>query len=185
MYKRQQLECVNCTACIDACDEVMVKINKPKGLIRYDSLEGIEKRRPPRFTPRLAAYTGVLLLLLGGLAYLLLARRPFESTLLRAPGLTYQQRPGRQVSNLYNLEVLNKTFDDAHLSVRPLDAGTRIEFVGSPPDSVAAGEAVKMPLFLILPASKITSTKTEVHLQVLRNGQPVQNLKTNFMGPVE
>lgn len=40
---RTQLECVNCTACIDACDMVMDKIEKPRGLIRYDSLKGIEK----------------------------------------------------------------------------------------------------------------------------------------------
>lgn len=38
-----QLECVNCTACMDACDEVMVKVDRPKGLIRLDSIEGIEK----------------------------------------------------------------------------------------------------------------------------------------------
>ncbi len=47
-----QLECVNCTACIDACDDVMDKIKKPRGLIRYDSLNGIENKEKEKFLPQ-------------------------------------------------------------------------------------------------------------------------------------
>ncbi|WOC52371.1 cytochrome c oxidase accessory protein [Bergeyella porcorum] len=46
----QQLECVNCTACIDACDEVMEKVGLPKGLIRYATEDEIEQERPFKFT---------------------------------------------------------------------------------------------------------------------------------------
>src|SRR5690606_35046084 len=55
-----QLECVNCTACIDACDDIMDKIEKPRGLIRFASENQIAKKAKFRFTPRMFAYTGVL-----------------------------------------------------------------------------------------------------------------------------
>ena len=58
-----QLECVNCTACIDACDAVMEKINRPKKLIRYDSLNGIENNTKFKFTPRMMLYSVILVVL--------------------------------------------------------------------------------------------------------------------------
>ena len=51
-----QMECVHCTACIDACDAVMEKIRRPRGLIRYASLNGIERGERLRITPRLIGY---------------------------------------------------------------------------------------------------------------------------------
>src|SRR3972149_11040825 len=67
-----QLECVNCTACIDACDVVMDKINRPRGLIRYDSLRGIEKKEKFRFTPRMAGFKNLLSSVLFFFSYFLL-----------------------------------------------------------------------------------------------------------------
>ena len=58
-----QMECVHCTACIDACDAVMDKIGRPRGLIRYASLNGIERGERLKVTPRLVGYTVVLLAL--------------------------------------------------------------------------------------------------------------------------
>jgi cytochrome c oxidase accessory protein FixG len=55
-----QLECVNCTACIDACDDVMLKIGKPKGLIRFASVNAIQNRITKLFTSRVWGYTAVL-----------------------------------------------------------------------------------------------------------------------------
>ena len=63
-----QMECVHCTACMDACDDVMDKIGTPRGLIRYASLNGIERGEPLRFTPRLAGYLVVLVALAAVLA---------------------------------------------------------------------------------------------------------------------
>ena len=47
------MECINCTACIDACDEVMAKVGRPRGLIRFASLNGIESGQRLRVTPRI------------------------------------------------------------------------------------------------------------------------------------
>src|SRR5690606_16330515 len=46
-----QLECIGCAACIDACDTVMTKLNRPTGLIRYDSQAAFEGGRRRWFRP--------------------------------------------------------------------------------------------------------------------------------------
>jgi len=105
-----QLECVNCTACIDACDVVMDKINRPRGLIRYDSLRGVEKKEKFRFTTRMAGYSTVLVLILSVLSYLLITRSDFSINVLRTPGLLFQEQPDNKYSNIYDLNIINKTF---------------------------------------------------------------------------
>src|SRR4051812_20412166 len=96
-----QMECVHCTACIDACDSVMDKIGRPRGLIRYASHNGIESRQRLRFTPRLAAYAGLLLALIALWTVLVFTRSDVEATLIRAQGALFQQMPDGHFSNLY------------------------------------------------------------------------------------
>ena len=101
-----QLECINCTACIDACDDVMLKVKRPKGLIRYASKNEIETKARKIFSPRTIGYTVVLLLLIGLLAVLVLTRSNVELTILRTPGLLYQDQPGNKISNLYDVKII-------------------------------------------------------------------------------
>lgn len=69
-----QLECVNCTACIDACDEIMDKVGFDRGLIRYASEENIREKKEFTFTPRMAAYSAVLGILISVFIMLLALR---------------------------------------------------------------------------------------------------------------
>src|SRR5690606_6400154 len=101
-----QLECVNCTACIGACDSVMEKINRPKRLIGVYSSKQIEENTTEKNTARIIAYSIVLVVLLAIFGWLILARSEVGGTLLRAKGTSYQinQTEGT-VSNLYNREL--------------------------------------------------------------------------------
>ena len=60
-----QLECINCTACIDECDDILEKVGLEKGLIRYASEAEIEAKEKFKFTPRIIGYTVVLIVLIG------------------------------------------------------------------------------------------------------------------------
>ncbi|HUH26040.1 MAG TPA: cytochrome c oxidase accessory protein CcoG [Flavobacterium sp.] len=81
-----QLECVNCTACIDACDHMMESVNLPKGLIRYASENEIAKKEKFQFTARMKGYTAILVILIGVLTGLLFLRSEVEAKVLRLPG---------------------------------------------------------------------------------------------------
>ncbi len=180
-----QLECVNCTACIDACDEVMLKIDKPKGLIRYSSYNSIKNGVVRLLTPRVIGYVIVLIGLLSFLSFNLLTRSDVETTVLKVPGTLYQRDDIGFITNLYNIEFVNKTFNDLPLEMKvesPADA------IFMKPDGkpiiVPAEGMLKTIGFLKIPADKITQSKSIVYLGVYENGRLIEKIKVKFIGPI-
>lgn len=179
-----QLECINCTLCIDACDQIMDKIERPRGLIRIDSLNGIEKGKPTRFSGRMAAYTGVLLALIGVLVYLMVSRTALEVTVLRAPGQLYQREAGNLVSNLYLVELVNKSYDARTVQFRITNPDAKLRFV-QPITKAPANELAKGTFFILLPESSIQMASTPLQIEVLSDGEVVDTIKTTFLGPMK
>ena len=179
-----QLECVNCTACIDACDQVMEKISKPRGLIRYDSYNGIKEGKKLTFNLRLAGYTTVLVVLVSALTYLLISRTDVETTVLRVPGQLYQKTENGNISNLYNIQVINKTFDQISLDIRVLNQeGATIKKVGDNRLEVPSNGMVESVYFVEIPEAQVTGTKTPLKLGVFRGDELIEKVTTNFLGP--
>lgn len=182
-----QLECVNCTACIDACDGVMEKVSRPKGLIRYDSENGIKEGRRKIFTTRVWAYTGVLTVLIAVQVFLFATRTEVETVILRTPGQLYQKVEGGYLNNLYNYEVINKTaqdFPNIEFKLKGAPEG-RLKFVGEASTIVPKGGMLKGVFFIEMPSSQLKSRKTELEIEVWSNGQLIDEAKTNFLGPVK
>lgn len=102
-----QLECIGCAACIDACDTVMTKLNRPTGLIRYDSQAAFEGGRRRWFRPRLLVYTA--LLLAGAIvATIAISRvRPASFGVTRMPGAPYYVST-ESVRNQFLVRLVNK-----------------------------------------------------------------------------
>lgn len=178
-----QLECINCTACIDACNKIMEAVHLPTGLIRYASEKNIADRKPSRFTARMKAYTAVMCLLLGVESYLLLSRTDVGITILRTPGQLYQSQPNHQLSNLYNYKMLNKTYQDKILELRPENFKGTIQLVGEkqirvPKESFASGS-----LFIYIDSMNIQHTETPVAIGVYENGRKIRTITTGFLGP--
>lgn len=182
-----QLECVNCTACIDACDGVMDKINKPHGLIRYASLEGIKSGKNFHYNTRMKAYTVLLVVLAGVFIFLLATRDSIEATVLRAPGKMFQENT-TTVTNLYNFELVNKTFRGVpvQLSLENLN-GAKITLVGTTNGAinVEREEIYKGTFFIELPKDKITKNKNVVYVKVMADGKEIDKIKTSFLAPVK
>jgi len=179
-----QLECIGCTACIDACDAVMDKIEKPKGLIRYDSLNGVTSGTKLKFTKRIAAYTSVLVLILGILVFMLITRRSWESTLLRTPGMTFQvDEKMHTVSNIYNLEILNKSMEDQVFKVH-VDKPLELIWIGKGMGKVEKGKQVKTEFFI---KARIGAWKQGEKIPIyIQNEQGKEELlKTSFIQPDE
>ncbi|MBK7650836.1 MAG: cytochrome c oxidase accessory protein CcoG [Flammeovirgaceae bacterium] len=180
-----QLECVNCTACMDACDDVMIKINKPKGLIRLSSYTAIKEGAQKLFTPRIAGYLIVLTALITLLSYLIFTRADIETTILKVPGTLYTKTDDGQITNLYTIEFLNKTYDDIPLEVKiesPAEA-TYMK-IGDPAIVVPKEGILKGMIMVKLPESAISSMKTVIELGIYQNGEKVETAKAKFIGPI-
>lgn len=179
-----QLECVNCTACMDACDDVMIRIGKPTGLIRFASYNSIKNGISKLWNGRVIGYSLILVLLLSVLTFALITRSDVETTMLKVPGTLYQREPGL-ITNLYNVEFVNKTFDELNLEVRvESPAYARLHKVDGKAIVIPAEGLVKTVYFIKIPEDQITNARTVVRLGVYQSGEKVENLKVKFIGPV-
>ena len=116
-----QLECIGCTACIDACDEVMEKIDRPRGLIRYatgSSLKGIKSKF---LKPRVAIYSVLLIAVISALIFSISKREDIVVTVLRGKDSPYQviknEEDGEEIINHFKLHLKNQTFEDLILEM--------------------------------------------------------------------
>ncbi len=179
-----QLECVNCTACMDACDNVMDKVGKPRGLIRYDSLNGITEKIKLKFTARMAVYTVVLTLLVTLIAVLMINRKDVEVNILRTPGMLYQEQPNNKISNIYNFHVINKTFKDVGINMKVKNMDASIVLLGLKP-VVGPQEVLEGKFMIIIDKSKIEKLNTKLDIAVYQNNQEIDVIKTSFLGKRE
>lgn len=179
-----QLECVNCTACIDACDHVMDRIQKPRGLIRYDSMNGIRSGVRKIFTTRVIGYTVIQVLLLSLLTFFLTTRSELDVTILRSPGLFYQDQQNDMVSNLYDMKVVNKTFEPMEVEVKLINTAGEVRPLGDK-KSVPPQEAMLTKMFVLLDKHAITMMNTPLQFGIYVGGKEVKRITTSFLGPVE
>jgi len=177
-----QLECVNCTACIDACDSVMDKIGTPRGLVRYDSAGAIATGTSRLWTPRVIGYSVVLLLLVTVLSVLLANRSEVDVTVLRTPGMFYQDLPDGRVSNVYDVKVLNKTFTRVPVSFTLEGTEGQIEVMGGDLAAEPQGIAESKLLILLRP-ERLTGLSTPLTVGVYAEGKKLHTIHTSFLGP--
>ena len=113
--KGLQYECIGCAACIDVCDGVMDRMHYPRGLIRYDTLNGLREhldrqgimRRVLR--PRVLVYTVILVLIAAALFASIWARKPFKVDVVRDRGVMARVVDDGWVENVYRLQIMNAT----------------------------------------------------------------------------
>ncbi len=178
-----QLECVNCTACIDACDFMMEKVNLPKGLIRYASENGIANKQKLKITGRMIAYSIVLTLLIGVEVFLLMGRSDLDITINRARGTLYQEQPGNKISNLYTIQLLNKTHEDLPVELRLESETGEIKVIGK--SLMIAHENFEQGSFFItVDKSTIKNRKTPMTIGVYSGSRKIQSVSANFLGPI-
>jgi len=180
-----QMECVGCTACIDACNHMMEKTGRPLDLIRYASENGIVNKEPLRYTLRMKLYTGLLCVLVVLLSALLLSRKDVDATVMRAPGMLYQERGADSISNLYNIKVANKTTRDVPLFLRLENAAGKIEVIGGKTIRLKKDDEGAGAFFIILPRQSVRERKTLLHIGLYEGNKKIDEIRTNFLGPVE
>lgn len=177
-----QLECVNCTACIDVCDDIMLGVNLPTGLIRYTSESGIKNKTKLKFTGRMKAYSLVLLVLIGLEGFLLITRSDYDATIMRAKGMLYQEQPNNQISNLYTINLVNKTRKDLPVVLKVEDSNAKIQMVGNnlllKKEAISGGE-----FFIFLDRKDLKNRKTSLTIDIYSNNEIIKKVKTSFLGP--
>ncbi|MBE99410.1 cytochrome c oxidase accessory protein CcoG [Flavobacterium coralii] len=178
-----QLECTNCTACIDECNSVMEKVGLPKNLIRYASEDEITKKQKFVFTARMKGYVAVLAILLSVFTGMLFLRNDVEASVLRLPGQLYQHK-GENISNVFTYKIVNKTtkeFDNVHFKlVKP--HGT-VKLVGNATFKVPKEGMAQGTMFIEINPAFLKGDKTKITLEVYNGERLIETETTNFLGP--
>ena len=145
-----QIECIACAACIDVCDQVMDKMDYPRGLIRYTTDHALQGGKTRVLRPRIVIYAGLLLLLIGGTLWSMIHRVPLRADLIRDRNALYRELPGDMIENVYTLKITN--MDDVNHLYR-LTAGQHgaVELDLSRPLELAANEVAGFTVRIRLP----------------------------------
>lgn len=179
-----QLECVNCTACIDACDDMMEKVDLPKGLIRYASEENIEKKAKFKFNARMKGYTAVLAILIGLLVGMLMIRSDVEAKVLRLPGQIYETKDNGNISNVYTYKLINKTnqdMDSIHFKLLNIDGDLKL--VKKDYFQLKENGLAKGTLFIEIKPELLKEANNKIEIGVYSKDELIDMATTNFMGP--
>jgi len=178
-----QMECLACTQCVDACDEVMDKVKRPRGLIDFASqneLKG-EPRRTVR--PRLMIYAGLMLISMTTLGVSLATRTPFEANIFRPRGGMPFVVDGDIVRNAFEVHVFNKNPENARFTIALSGGpGEKRIVIGTPQVELASLTDAHVPVSISIPRAQL-GAPVELKLTVTDETNGVKKeLRVGFLG---
>ncbi len=178
-----QLECVNCTACIDECNIIMKRMKRPPNLIRFASNYSIETGKSSIKNLRTYAYGGVLVILLVALIYAVSGRTEIDASLLRIPGTMYQEVSADTISNIYKLKVVNKTDGFKKIKIKFLKPENSSFFLSEYP--INLNESGSFDGVIILKQSKtdIKAENMQVELGLYLDDRILETTTATFISP--
>ncbi|MEZ5145544.1 MAG: FixG Ig-like domain-containing protein [Bacteroidales bacterium] len=160
----------------------MDRIKRPRGLIRYDSEKGILEGKKSIFTPRSIAYSIFLTALLILVGTLFAFRTDFETTILRQRGTLFQEYGDDSYSNIYELEVVNKTRESHTVELKLLEPAGQVIPMGDKL-VIEKGEAKSGGFLAVLKKDQLKSSNTKLKFGIYSDGKMIDEYEVTFIGP--
>ena len=170
-----QLGCITCGLCLDACDSIMDKIGKPRGLIRYASLNEMEGQPAKKLYqhPRTLAYTSIVLMSILGIVYGLTHMSSINMVVMPERQPLFVRMSDGSIQNKYDFRLQNKTGKDMYVNVTVEDGIPGQAVIGSEmPILVSHSRGATFTLFVKAPSKNILKEVTPLKFQVKRNDDP-------------
>jgi polyferredoxin len=180
-----QIECVGCAQCIDACNDVMAKIGRPLGLIRYQSQNAMAGQKHRIVRPRLFVYLTVVAALVSALIVLIITKSPFDMTVNRNVGRPFFMTDKNLVANEFLVELTNRTdqpldfqltiVGDPGISIRPLGDALRL----------VPGQMLTEPAEIDAPPAKFQMGTLALKVRATADNGAVLEQKCEMLGPFQ
>jgi len=183
----QQEGCITCGLCIDACDSVMEKIHKPRGLVRYMSLDELQgKEQPPLFKrPRPLIYMSIMLFAAIGILYGLTHLGSLELSVLHERSPLFVLQSDGSIQNKYELKILNKTHSEMKVGIRAEGLDTMV-LVGAEREILAdPGRTSSFTLFVRVPKRDLVAEREPLTFTIynLDDDKISTHYESMFFGP--
>jgi len=179
-----QMECIACTACIDACDEIMTKLGRRRGLIRHDSMNALAGKAFKFLRPRLFLYLVFAAMGAGVFAFATTQVKPVILSVLRLPGAPYV-RDESTIRNNYLLRLANKRQAAGTYQIRVEGGPDGLQTAGAAnhPIKLDGRQEIQEPLILSIPNSDYEGN-FDLRVQVIGpSGKVEAERKVTFLGP--
>lgn len=183
----QQEGCITCGLCLDACDSVMDKISRPRGLIRYASLDAIEGK-PSRnllHRPRVLIYLGIITLVFAGIIYGLTHLGVLKLQVIHSRQPLYVQLSDGNIQNRYDIKVLNKTGTDMFVKISTSGMPGH-QLIGAEAPLLTRHSGIStLTVYVRVPRDKLPPDATPIEFRVdsLEHGEHSATYQSVFVGP--
>ncbi len=178
-----QMECLACTQCVDACDEIMDKVKRPRGLIAFASQNELAGQPSPVFRGRLAVYAALMLVALVTLGVSLATRTSFEANVVRSRGAMPFVVDGDTVRNPFEVHVFNKHPGPAVFRVELLSPVPAEVIIGTPEVALASLADGRVPVSVSIKRAQLIGP-VDLTLVVTDETNGARREKTlRFLGP--
>jgi cytochrome c oxidase accessory protein FixG len=180
-----QIECVGCAQCIDACNDVMAKIGRPLGLIRYESQNAMAGQKHRVVRPRLFVYLTVVTALVSALFFLIITKSPFDMAVNRNVGRPFFFTDKNLVANEFLVELTNRSdqpldfqlsiVGDPDITIRPLGDALRL----------VPGQMLTEPAEIDAPPAKFQMGTLALKVRATASNGATLQQKCDMLGPFQ
>jgi cytochrome c oxidase accessory protein FixG len=178
-----QMECVACTQCIDACDEVMDRIGLERGLVRYTSQAELETGTRRFLRPRLVVYSAILALMFGAFAFSLGGKKSADVTLLRGLGAPFQVLQTGEVSNQIRIKIANRSPEERSYFFEVVSPDDLTMIAPENPLVVAVGSSALTAVFLNAPPAQFVNGELAIVLRISDGVDFEKEVPYRLLGP--
>jgi cytochrome c oxidase accessory protein FixG len=185
----QQEGCIMCALCIDACDEVMLKVGRQKGLIRYESYEAMETNQKPKplwLRPRVWIYSAIMSAALVGIGIGLSSLDALELKVIHARQPLFVLQSDGSIQNKYTLKVLNKVTSDVLVKISATGPDGLVLVDADQEITARHGTVTPRTVFVKVPKANLSSETTPItfHIEGEADGQVLTSQRVSvFIGP--
>ncbi len=166
-----QYQCIGCAACIDVCNQVMDKMNYPRGLIRYTTENALMGLPSQILRPRMMIYGFLLSALSVGLLAAVVLRVPLELDIIRDRNLLYVETVQGEIENVYTLKIINMD-KEQHEYLLTIEGSDGIRVAQTDNIIVKAGEILEYPVRVSIPKKAISSRNQALHFRLQALDRP-------------
>lgn len=190
----QQLECITCGLCIDACNSVMDKVGLPRNLIEYSTLANVERVRAgekPRLRlirPRTIVYSGLIAVVGAIMLFALVTRADLDLNILRDRNPLFVALSDGSIRNGYTVKIINKQHQERIFSLELAGLpGAELTVVGAgaDPGALAVGpdSLASFRVFATAPRDSVTDGAVDVTFRIVDRAGGTTSNDTVFRGP--
>lgn len=185
-----QYECIGCAACIDVCDQVMDKVDLPRGLIRYSTENALARHLTRKeilahiVRPRILLYTAILVLITGLATWFLAHRIPLKVDIIRDRSTLAREADDGSIENVFTLQIMN-TEEQPHRYKVVVDGLDGIKITGTGDVEVPAATLQSFMTVISAPPEAGQKGANPIHFEIVAQENPDIKVreKASFMMP--